>query len=462
MRHLLLAGLLLALAAAAEPWVWVDGQGVTHIADDPAAVPETVREQGAQDREALRDLWQDVRGPLDAPPAGGAGQAQERTLRLIRGAVSDLERGETARAQVALESVLRDEPGQAEAHWYLALLERQRGRYDSAQAHLEAFLASAGDALDPWRSSAQRRLGALADERRLAEPLAEGRRPTSSRSRRRISAYTTTRHSGAPRATTPDRARYLEEARESASERLGAVPREAMGVVFYGKAAYLQAHRHRFCFQTVGFFDGRIHVVSAGHPAGELRGLLFHEYTHAVFRERTGGDRPYWLNEGFAEVAERASHSSLRLTRSELVSLRGRIDEGRWIPLRRIAPSFSGLDDADARAAYLEADGGRLLDRGAHGPRAARASAGEAGRGCPRRRGAARGAGPRHRRDRRRAERTGAARVSGGPSQRRLACGCAASSCRRDASSSSSVTEAWIVRSGASRCGSNGSGRRAS
>jgi hypothetical protein len=37
------------------------------------------------------------------------------------------------------------------------------------------------------------------------------------------------------------------------------------------------------------------------------------------------------------------------------VSLRSRIDEGRWIPLRRLAPSFSGLDDADARAAYLQA-----------------------------------------------------------------------------------------------------------
>jgi len=355
MRRLLLSALLLASAAAAEPWVWVDGQGVTHIADDPAAVPEQVRERGAQDREALADLWDDVRGPLDAPPEGGTGLAQERTLRLIRGAVSDLQRGETARAQVALESVLRDEPAQPEAHWYLALLERQRGRYESAQAHLEAFLASAGDALDPWRSSAQRRLAALADERRLAEPLAEA----AATDFVGLSApHFRVHYDAALGRASRDYARtvlsYLEEARESASERLGALPREAMGVVFYGKAAYLQAHRHRFSFQTVGFFDGRIHVVSAGHPAGELRALLFHEYTHAVFRERTGGDRPYWLNEGLAEVAERASHSTLRLTRSELVSLRGRIDEGRWIPLRRLAPSFSGLDDADARAAYLE------------------------------------------------------------------------------------------------------------
>jgi hypothetical protein len=128
-----------------------------------------------------------------------------------------------------------------------------------------------------------------------------------------------------------------------------------MGVVFYGKAAYLRAHRHRFSFQTVGFYDGRIHVVSAAHPAAELRGLLFHEYTHAVFREQTGGDRPYWLNEGLAELCERASRGQASLTRSERSSLRQRIDAGTWIPLRRIAPSFSGLDDEDARAAYLEA-----------------------------------------------------------------------------------------------------------
>jgi hypothetical protein len=127
-----------------------------------------------------------------------------------------------------------------------------------------------------------------------------------------------------------------------------------MGVVFYGKAAYLEAHRHRFSFQTVGFFDGRIHVVSAAHPAGELRALLFHEYSHAVYREQTGGDRPYWLNEGLAEISERESLRRKGLTGSERRALRDVIDTGKWIPLRRLAPSFSGFDDEDVRAAYLE------------------------------------------------------------------------------------------------------------
>ena len=62
-----------------------------------------------------------------------------------------LERGETARATAALESVLRDHPRHPEAHWHLALLDQQRGRYESAEAHLRAFLSVAGDRLEARR-----------------------------------------------------------------------------------------------------------------------------------------------------------------------------------------------------------------------------------------------------------------------------------------------------------------------
>jgi hypothetical protein len=333
----------------------VDEAGVTHLTDDPAAVPSSQR--AVEGRGALQGLWDDVRGPASRtgarPPATSGEEARRR--RVLRGAAEDLERGEAARASAALMSVLRTDPGNPEAHWYMAVLSRQRGRYESAQVHLEAFLAAAGDDLDPWRASAQRRLGELVDERRLAD----------TRNARAVgqwlgltNSYFRVYYDPALGEASPDYARtvmrYLVEARESVGERLGAVPAEAMGVVFYGKAAYLEAHRHRFSFQTVGFFDGRIHVVSAGHPAGELRALLFHEYAHAIFREHTGGDRPYWLNEGLAEISERSSLKRRGLTRSERQVLRGRIDAGDWIGLRRIAPSFSGLDDSDARAAYLE------------------------------------------------------------------------------------------------------------
>jgi hypothetical protein len=353
-RLLPVFALLVPVAAGAGVYTWVDEEGVTQIADDPAAMPPDAREGRAQ----LRDLWREgPQGDLPAvlPQRPGAGRFDaSRSRRIVEGAVADLERGETARAATALESVLRSDPRLPEPHWYLASLDRERGRYASAEAHLRAFLGLAGDAYEPWRRAAQERLRALEDERRLTEP-GQGADAWVSVPHDHFRIRYHAELGRAEPAYAATVMRYLEEARGAVAARLGAVPAEPMGVVLYGKAAYLRAHRHRFSFQTVGFYDGQIHVVSAAHPAGELRALLFHEYAHAVFREQTAGDQPYWLNEGLAELCERASHGRAELTRSERSSLSQRIDAGTWIPLRRIAPSFSGLDDGDARAAYLVA-----------------------------------------------------------------------------------------------------------
>jgi tetratricopeptide (TPR) repeat protein len=350
----MLLALVLAFSGAAESFVWVDEAGVTHITNDPERVPDAVRER-PQTPESLRSLWN---GPLDraAPPANAVlDQDEERTQRQLRSAVADLQRGENARAAAVLRALLREQPGRPEPHWYLAQLDRYRGRYDSAATHLEAFLATAGDDLEIWRQSARTRLSALADERRLAERTrgaGAGPWPALASPNFRVELDPDLGRAAPDYASTV--LGYLEEARVSVAERLGAQPDEPMGVVFYGRAAYDEAHRDRFSFRTVGFFDGRIHVVSAAHPAGELRALLFHEYTHAVFRERTGGDTPYWLNEGLAELSERESRGQPGLTRSERGQLERRIDAREWIPLRRLAPSFGGLEDEEARIAYLE------------------------------------------------------------------------------------------------------------
>ena len=147
---------------------------------------------------------------------------------------------------------------------------------------------------------------------------------------------------------------FLREARLEVSRSIGVEPLEPLGVVLYGRAAYVRAHAHRFSFQTIGFFDGRIHVASPAHPTDTLRGILFHEYTHAVFREVTGGDRPYWLNEGLAERIERLSRGLAVSTRTERAAMRANIETGAWIPLSSISRSFAGLTDERARDAYLQ------------------------------------------------------------------------------------------------------------
>ncbi|MCP5040119.1 MAG: hypothetical protein GY944_03750, partial [bacterium] len=261
----------------------------------------------------------------------------------------------TARAAATLRSVRRMWPARAEAYWYLALLDRRRGRYEGASEHLMQFRERAGEDLAAWRKKAERLGRELNDERRLVEPdSARGPLRFTRVKTRNFRLDLDSELGRADRDYADTVLGFLEEAREEVSDRVGVTPLEPLGVVLYGKAAYLQAHRHRFSFQTVGFFDGRIHVTSPAHPSESMRSLLYHEYTHAVFREQTGGDRPYWLNEGLAERMERRSRNLEASTRSERISLRTRIEAGNWIALRQIAPSFSGLTDEDARAAYLE------------------------------------------------------------------------------------------------------------
>lgn len=361
LRAVLWLALALTLGAPlqlhGEAFMWVDEKGVTHITDDPEKVPEAHRAEDAQDVDQLRSLWgREITGPVPTTPPGASGTAEDRVLRLIQGAVHDLGRGETARATAALRSALRLDPKRPEPHWYLAGVDRQRGRYSSAAGHLRAFLDKAGPELAQWRTAATRRLAMLEDERRLADEGAlRGPLKLVAMESPHFRVELDSELSGVTANYARTALRFLDEARNQVTEQVGVSPLEPLGVVFYGRAAYSREHSHRFSFQTVGFFDGRIHVSSPAHPSSALRSLLFHEYTHAVFRDQTGGDRPYWLNEGLAEQIERAAQRKPASTRSERASLRGRIEEGRWIPLRRLAPSFSGLSDVDARAAYLEA-----------------------------------------------------------------------------------------------------------
>jgi hypothetical protein len=352
---LLIALLLPPLSARADLHVWVDADGTTHVTDDPEKIPPERRDAAIERVEELRAIWDDgVRGPPLVTPRGSSSSEEDRVLRQLRGAVDDLSRGETARATAALRGVLERLPNQPEAHWYLALLEGRRGHLDAAEQHLLNFLSVAGEEHEALRASARKRLARLEDERRLLDAPEAGKLRLIDQENQFFRVHY---DEALLRASSPDFMRivlrYLGDARVAVGRRLGVFPEEPTGVVLYGRAAYLRAHSYRFSFQTVGFFDGRIHVVSAAHPAGELRNLLFHEYTHALFREQTAGDRPFWLNEGLAELSERTSKRVMPLNRGERTRLRRAIDAGEWISLRRIAPSFAGLSDEQARLAYL-------------------------------------------------------------------------------------------------------------
>jgi hypothetical protein len=333
----------------AEIRVWVDERGVTHATNEPGGAPASARAAGAAGA-----LWGDERfGPPLTPERGASSSEDDRAYRALREALVDLQRGDTPLAVARLHDVLRIDASRPEAHFYLALIEARRGHLDAAEAHLRAFLSVAGDGYDEWRASALRRLAELDDERALLATPAESelrlvdlRHPDFA-----VQADAALLETGGPEFPATI-SRLLDDTRAHVGAALGVAPDHAIGVVLYGRASYTRAHAHRFSFQTVGFFDGRIHVVSAAHPGGELRGLLVHEYTHALFKLLAGDDQPYWLNEGLAELLERGALRRPPLSRGEEAQLRTALSAGEWLSLRGIAPSFSGLSDAQARLAY--------------------------------------------------------------------------------------------------------------
>jgi len=124
----------------AEGFVWIDEQGVTHLSNDPSAVPEAAARID-EERDRLRRLWDDgVVGPPLVTSPRRSGSDRGRVHRLLAGVAADLERGEEARAAATLRSVMRLDPALAEPHWYLAVLDQRRGRHASARAHLEVVL----------------------------------------------------------------------------------------------------------------------------------------------------------------------------------------------------------------------------------------------------------------------------------------------------------------------------------
>lgn len=351
--------MMLSFSASSESGeirFWVDAAGVTHFSNAGDSVPEGATAVDTQGLEPIRAAWSDgVIGPPLAPEAGDSSSMAHRVQRLLRGALGDLDRGELSRAGSTLRGVLRLDPHNPEAHWYLAVLARSRGRFDGAEHHLRSFLDFADPEYESWRREASLRLAAIADEHVLADLDAlEGPLRLESIRGEHFRVQVDARLGEVSDDYASRVLGYLEQARSEVSRSIGVEPLEPLGVVLYARAAYIRAHAHRFSFQTIGFFDGRIHVASPAHPTDTLRGILFHEYTHAVFRDVTGGDRPYWLNEGLAERIERLSRGLAVSTRSERAAMRAHIETGAWIPLREISRSFAGLSDERARDAYLQ------------------------------------------------------------------------------------------------------------
>ena len=99
-----------------------------------------------------------------------------------------------------------------------------------------------------------------------------------------------------------------------------------------------------------GLYDGKIRLPVGGAEvlSQQLKGVLFHEYTHVVVQEITHGNCPTWLNEGLAELEGR------KIFNHPLAELARTAKSGNYLDFSRLEGGFTALDSKGAALAYQQ------------------------------------------------------------------------------------------------------------
>jgi tetratricopeptide (TPR) repeat protein len=203
------------------------------------------------------------------------------------------------------------------------------------------------EAIGAWQEGLRIRPGDRDLERLIAQ--AEGERKVDEEYRRRPGHHFTLRYVGEVREELGQEIlQLLERAYEEVGYNLNHFPRQEIEVVIYSDADFqrvmgLPGWVH-------GAYDergGRIRIPVRGiKEATDLRGLLYHEYTHVVVREVTGGRVPTWLNEGLAQIEQRTPMDGA------VESVRQLAARGKLPPLESLKDPFVGLTGPEAGVAY--------------------------------------------------------------------------------------------------------------
>ena len=139
---------------------------------------------------------------------------------------------------------------------------------------------------------------------------------------------------------------------ESAYNRVGSdldyFPTARVPVILYTKKDYRSVTESPDW--SGGLYDGKIRLPVGGATeiTPQLRAILFHEYTHVVVHELTGGNVPTWLNEGLAEYEGR---KELNLPMAELGKA---AKHGGYLTFPALEGSFGSLNNKQASLAYQQ------------------------------------------------------------------------------------------------------------
>ncbi len=156
--------------------------------------------------------------------------------------------------------------------------------------------------------------------------------------------------------------RVLEDAWERVGVELEIQPKGKVRVILYTTTEFRKVTGvHGW---VTGLYDGRIRIPVKDFATAEreIKGTIYHEYTHVAVQSITS-KCPSWLNEGLAQVYEE------RERRSAAARVRKASRDNALIPLLNLRQTFTRFSDVEkARLAYAQSLSLVLFIMDRHGP----------------------------------------------------------------------------------------------
>ncbi|HXX80533.1 MAG TPA: tetratricopeptide repeat protein, partial [Thermodesulfovibrionales bacterium] len=235
--------------------------------------------------------------------------------------LSYINAGDYENARLSLEKAVEHTPNNFTVRKMLAFIYYKKDDSEKALMHTEAALSLMND---PELQTLQARL--------VKEKSSEERLINEKTTRFRVS-FDGYAHGDLSRKVID----ILEDAYRTIGKEMDHFPSESVSVVLYTNQDFYDITQSPEWSE--GMFDGKIRIPIRGVESreGELRKVLFHEYTHAVVHSLTP-QCPLWFNEGLAEYF--STNSGKRI--------------GQLLPLTSLEASFSGLRPENIRTAYWE------------------------------------------------------------------------------------------------------------
>ena len=333
--------------------------------------------------------------PLPLAAARDRGESGRRVALLVRGALDDLRRGETARAAVSLEGVLRSNRPipRRTGIWRCSIASAgDSTRRSGISKRSSLTRATRTKPFAPPPNGDSRRCATSAPLRGAEHLRAAATRrdaePALPRPLRRASRRSVARLRGHGAAAISKR-RTATSSRDSASRRPSRPASCSTARRPISRPISTASASRPWVSSTDASTSRRPRIP----PARCARCSSTNSPTRS-FAERTGGDRPFWLNEGLAELAERASRGERGVSRSERALLAASHRRRRVDPARTSRAGLRWTRRGERAHRLSRSDGRRRVGRVARGRR----GHGRAARRDRRRPGFRRRTAPRHRR----------------------------------------------------------------